>query len=123
MMALDIQPFSAIEDTGFIRLVKVLEPRYTIPSRKYLIEKVLSTAHHDMVLKVREKIESVDYFSFMTDSWSEYAGTASLLGLTAHWLTDGFTRLSAVLHVQPLEDSHTGEYLGGVYKNVRKLGH
>ena len=25
---------------------------------------------------------------------------------------DDFTRISAVLHVQPLEDSHTGEYLG-----------
>ena len=55
MMALDIQPFSVIEDTGFSKLVKVLEPMYTIPSRKHLVEKVLSTVHHDIVLKVREK--------------------------------------------------------------------
>ena len=48
-------------------------------------------------------MESVDYFSFTTD-----AGTASLLSHTAHWLTYDFTRKSAVLYVQPLEDSHIG---------------
>ena len=57
----------------------------------------------------------MDYFSFTTDAC---AGTASLLSLTAHWLMDDFTRISAVLHVQPLEDSHTGEYLGGLYKKI-----
>ena len=58
----------------------------------------------------------MDYFSFTTDAWSACAGTASLLSLTAHWLTDDFTRISAVLHVQPLEDSHT--HLGGIYKKM-----
>ena len=65
----------------------------------------------------------MDYFSFTTDAWSTHAGIASLLSLTAHWLTDDFSKLPAVLHVQPLENSHTGEYLGGVYKNVRRMGH
>ena len=64
-------------------------------------------------------MESVDYFSFTTD-----AGTASLLSHTAHWLTYDFTiesLLFYMLYVQPLEDAHTGEYLGGVYKQM--LGH
>ena len=118
MIALDMQLFSLVEDTGFIRLVKELKPRYTAPSRKYLIVKVLSVVHYDVMSKVRERIENVDYFSFTPDAWSACAGTASLLSLTAHWLTDDFTRISAVLHVQPLEDAHTGEYLGGIYKKM-----
>ena len=118
MIALDTQPFSVVEDVGFVRLVKTLEPRYTLPSRKYLVEKILPTVHRDLMSKVREKIEKVIYFSFTTDAWSASAGTASLLSLTAHWLMDDFTRQSAVLHVQPLDDSHTGEYLGGVYKEM-----
>jgi len=68
--------------------------------------------------EVREKIESVDYFSFKKDAWSACAVTASLLSLSAHWLTDDFTRISAVLNVQPLEDAHTGEYLGGIWKKM-----
>ena len=77
-------PFFVVEDMGFIWLVKALEPRYTVPSRKYLIEKVLPVVHYDVMSKVREKIENVEYFIFITDAWSACAGTASLLSLTAH---------------------------------------
>jgi len=65
--------------------------------------------------KVRGKIQIVNHFSFTTGSRSACAGTASLLSLMTHWLTDDFTRKSAVLHVQPLEDAHTG---GGIYKKM-----
>ena len=46
--------------------------------------------------------------------WSASAGGCSLLSVTAHWLTKLFDKKSAVLHVQPLQESHTGEYLGVV---------
>ena len=118
MIALDNQPFSVIEDPGFVRLLRVLEPRYVIPSRKYLVDKVLPTVHSDVTSWVKNEIETVSYFSFTTDAWSATAGNASLLSLTAHWLTDNFLKKSAVLHVQPSEDSHTGEYLAEVYKKM-----
>jgi hypothetical protein len=35
MIALDIQPFSLVEDAGFVRLLKLLQPKYTIPSRTH----------------------------------------------------------------------------------------
>jgi len=101
MIALDNQPFSVVEDPGFIRLVRVLEPRYVIPSRKYLVDKVLPTVHSDVTSWVKNEIETVSYFSFTTDAWSAAAGNASLLSLTAHWLTDNFLKKSTVLHVQP----------------------
>ena len=34
MIALDNQPFSLVEDIGFVQLLQVLEPRYSLPSRK-----------------------------------------------------------------------------------------
>lgn len=36
MIAIDDQPFSIVEDVGFRRFVAKLEPRYTLPGRKYL---------------------------------------------------------------------------------------
>jgi len=33
MIAIDCQPFSVVEDVGFTRLLKQLEPRYSLPSR------------------------------------------------------------------------------------------
>ena len=51
----------------------------------------------------------------MTDAWSASAGVCFL---TAHWLTELFDKRSSVLHVQPLQESHTGEYLGVIYKRM-----
>ena len=39
MMALDSQPFSIVEDAGFLRLLANVCPRYVMPSRKYFSEK------------------------------------------------------------------------------------
>ena len=35
MIAVDLQPFSIVEDSGFRHLLALLEPRYTLPSAKY----------------------------------------------------------------------------------------
>jgi len=35
MIALDDQPFSIVEDRGFRRLIEHIEPRYSMPSRRY----------------------------------------------------------------------------------------
>jgi len=52
IIATDSQPFSVVHETGFSRLMKNLEPRYTLPSRKYFSETVVSdiTAKIDMML-------------------------------------------------------------------------
>jgi len=53
MIATDNQLFSVVHDTGFSRLVKTLEPRYTLPSRKYFSETVVPDikAKIDIMLK------------------------------------------------------------------------
>ena len=35
MIALDCQRLSMVEDTGFLRMMKEIEPRYTVPNRKH----------------------------------------------------------------------------------------
>jgi len=67
---------------------------------------------------VKTEIARVSHFSFTTDAWSSSGGGCSLLSLTAHWLNEDFVKKSAVLHVQPLEESHTGEYLAQVYRKM-----
>ena len=107
-----------MEDFGFVRLLRVLEPRYHLPSRKYFVDKVLPLVHDDVKTRVKTETARVSHFSFTTDAWSASCGGCSLLSLTAHWLTEEFVKKSAVPHVQPLEESHTGEYLAQVYKKM-----
>ena len=40
MIAVDCQPFLIVDDAGFQRLIHSLEPRYKIPSRKYIAKKL-----------------------------------------------------------------------------------
>ena len=40
-IVLDAQPMSVVEDEGFRRLLEHLEPRYSLPSRKYFSETAL----------------------------------------------------------------------------------
>ena len=115
MIALDSQPFSMVDDPGLTRLVRELEPQYSLPSTKYVTEKILPQIHSKVKAAVKKQLAGVRFFSFTTDAWSSDDGGASLLSLTAHWLTDTFARKSAVLQVMPLEESHTGEYMAGKY--------
>ena len=41
MIAIDCQPLSIVSDPGFSRLVNTVEPRYQLPSRKYVTDKVI----------------------------------------------------------------------------------
>lgn len=36
MVAIDLQPYSVIENEGFKQLVKVLDPKYVLPSKTTL---------------------------------------------------------------------------------------
>lgn len=52
MIALDMNPFSIVEDCGFKRQIKELEPRYAVPSRIYFSRVVVP----DIYLGVRTRM-------------------------------------------------------------------
>ena len=113
MIAIDSQPIYIVEDPGFISFVKSLEPRYKIPSRKYFTEKVFPKIIKGVKVVVDKILHSpnVKHYSFTTDIWSTNTAYRCLLSMTAHWMSDGFERMSAVSHVTLLEESHTGNYI------------
>ena len=113
MIAIDSQPLYIVEDPGFISFVKNLEPRYKIPSRKYFTEKIFPKIIKGVKVEVDKILHSpnIKYYSFTTDVWSTNTAHRCLLSMTAHWVSDSYERLSAVLHVTLLEESHTGSYI------------
>ena len=70
MMALDSQPFSIVEDAGFLRLLANVYPKYVMPSRKYFSEKIIPAIFSNINMMLHEEIHSYgDKFpvSFTTD--------------------------------------------------------
>ena len=84
MIALDCHHFPIVDDVGFSCLLHSVEPRYNIPSRKYITEKVLPSIYDDVKATVTKQIAGVKHISFTTDIWSTNVCTYSLLSLTSH---------------------------------------
>ena len=67
LIALDNQPFSIVDDIGFIRVMKVLEPRYTIPSRRYFAEVAIPDIFREVKEAMGNFFAQLDYLSCTTD--------------------------------------------------------
>ena len=67
-VALDNQPFSVVDDVRFCRLV---EHRYTLPSRLYFSDVALSELHSIVETHIHELLAiGVTAISFTTDIWT-----------------------------------------------------
>ena len=118
MIALDTHPFSIVEDQGFTRLIKEMEPRYTLPSRRYFTENIVTKIYDSLKEEVSKAVSGVEYFSFTTDIWSTCISNESLLSLTAHWIPDTFQRTVVMLNASRIDGSHTGAYIAQKIKEI-----
>ena len=100
MIALDYQPFSIVDDVGFVRLLHSLESRYVILSRRYITETVMPRVHETVKKEVEVQIAGVPHISFMSELWGTTVSVNSLMSLTAHWLMEVYNKKCAVLHAQ-----------------------
>ena len=125
MMALDSQPFSIVEDAGFLRLLANVCPKYVMPSRKYFSEKIIPDIFSTIRTKLHEEIHSQgDKFpiSFTTDIWTREAGGDSLISWTAHYINPkSFTREERILQVYPFPGSHTAEAISEMITKMLDL--
>ncbi|XP_049326832.1 zinc finger BED domain-containing protein 4-like [Astyanax mexicanus] len=118
-IALDDQPFSVVEDIGFRRLVEHLEPRYTIPSRRYFSDVALPELHSLVETRVHKLInDNVTGISLTTDIWTSDVSPVSILSLTAQWIDNNFELQKAVLHAKECSGSHTSSALSMAFENM-----
>jgi len=131
MLAIDCKPISMVEDVGFRQALKMLEPRYQCPSRKYFTETIIPKIYTGMkeeIFKLSNSNNTAsaegNYVSFTTDAWSSSVNDTSLLSLTAHWISSQFKRTSTVLNAQCLTEVHTGGmHSFSNYYHAQKVGY
>lgn len=117
-VALDNQPFSIVQDAGFTKLVEFLEPRFTMPNRRYLTDVCLPELYSVVYNHVEKLIVDAVYISFTTDIWSSSVSQVSMLSLTAQWLDKDFALKKAVLHSQECRGSHTAEAIASAFEGM-----
>ena len=102
----DMQPFSVVEDKGFRNLVKTLDPRYQLPSRKTITTVSLPQLYLKERTRVSKVLKEADAVSLTTDIWTSRR-TQSYITVTAHALGADWTLKSFVLDTVRMTEAHT----------------
>jgi len=116
MMALDCQPFSVVEDKGFVRLLNHLQPRYQLPGRKYFSSTMIPQMYDSCKKTIQKIIEVQNFIALTSDIWSS-RGHDSVISFTAHFISDNFTRDHCLLQASRFNERHTGDNIATVYSD------
>ena len=107
MIAVDLQPFSVVEDVGFCCLMAELEPRYVLPS---LSEIIIPGIHASVKYHISELLRSTDYVSVTTDIWSSTHSHHSFMSLTAHFiLSSSLEKKHVMLSAWKFNETHCAD--------------
>ncbi|XP_058164950.1 zinc finger BED domain-containing protein 4 [Dasypus novemcinctus] len=120
MLALDLQPYSLVDNVGFNRLLEYLKPQYCLPSPSYFSRTAIPGMYdqvRQVVLAHLKEAES-GVVHFTSGVWMS-SPTREFLTLTAHWVAlessvrpqCGERRRSALLDVSPVECDCSGSSL------------
>ena len=107
MIAVDDQPSSIINNQGFRQVLQLAEPRYTMPNDTYLRQTAAPDLYKSVHAQVADRVQSVKFVSFTTDTWTTSMSSESLISLTGHWIDDNGKRRAAILQTSHLPGSHT----------------
>uniref|UniRef100_A0A3Q3FCW9 BED-type domain-containing protein n=1 Tax=Labrus bergylta TaxID=56723 RepID=A0A3Q3FCW9_9LABR len=109
MIALDLQPFSIVEDKGFRQYTKDLNPNYVLPSRKTLSNSSIPELYRRTHEKVQERVDKAEAMCLTTDCWTSRT-TTSFMSVTCHFISD-FKNVSVLLDCFEMSDRHTADNL------------
>lgn len=103
----DMLPLTTIEGKGFKKMIRVLESRYTIPSRNHIVEKHILPKYHETREKVKEEMSLSNRHAVTTDGWQSNA-TESFVTYTCHFITPDLVLKSRLLDTLHTPGSHSG---------------
>ena len=99
------------ERTGFNNFMKVVEPRYKIPSNQYMSTSWLDFNYQQSVDAFKLFLsKNCDILSLTSDIWSSRSQD-SYIGITAHFIDNNFTRHELTLNCTPFNNYHTGQLI------------
>ncbi|XP_015811252.2 E3 SUMO-protein ligase ZBED1 [Nothobranchius furzeri] len=116
-IATDMLPTYSVEKRGFNHLLKVLDARYVVPSRKYFADVALPHLYNTTREKIRSELEEMQFYSATTDLWSSRT-MQPYLSLTVHYINTSWTLRSICLQTAYFPDNHTGEIIAHGLKDA-----
>ena len=117
MIVKDIRPISIVENEGFRDLISLLEPRYTMVSRQHITRRILP----EFLSRVQHSLDSllveVSSCNLTLDIWSSRRMHA-YIGISIHFVTDGWKLLTYLLACSKMSGSHTADNIQSEYDSI-----
>lgn len=88
MIALDLQPYSFVDNVGFNRLLEYLKPQYSLPSPSYFSRTAIPGMYDNVKQIIMSHLKEAEsgVIHFTSGIWMSNQ-TREYLTLTAHWVT------------------------------------
>lgn len=119
MIAEDMQPLSIVENSGFQKLINLLDSRYKLPSRKLIGTTLIPNLYESTRHKIETILSQAKYVSLTSDVWTSL-NTISFITVTVHFFDIDLNLKTYVLTTRKLESNHTAQYLSEVLTDVIK---
>lgn len=117
MFVYDYQPFTIVEDKGFVDFVNGLNPSYKLPNRKTITKTMLPGKFEQCFNAVRNELQAITSVCLSTDCWTS-VNMESYLAVTAHYITDQYELRSILLECSCMSVSHTSVNLADAIKVI-----
>jgi hypothetical protein len=114
-----MHPLSMVDNSHFINLVKVLDPRIELPCRSTLTKVLLTDMYEEAKRNLQSEIDSVHHVALTTDGWTSITGD-SYVTVTIHFINNHLKMLTRVLTTSFMPQAHTSENLCDFLKGVEK---
>ncbi|XP_025766188.1 zinc finger BED domain-containing protein 1-like [Oreochromis niloticus] len=108
-------PISTVEQEGFIQLLKTLDRRYQLPSRKYFTREALPKMYTEVRQSLAAQLTKVSHSALTTDMWSR----RPYMSVTIHFMEDWELK-TARLQTSYFPQDHTGEHTAEALQDVLK---
>ena len=116
-IAKDMLLIQIIEKEGFKTLVKKLDPRYELPTRKYMSKRAIRDLYSVTRESVKSQISTADFFAATTDIW--FSSTMEpYLSYTLHHISEDWQLKNHCLETLYLSQNHTGTNIAEALESI-----
>ena len=102
-------PLSLVEQNGFKSFMQIVDPMYSLLSRRQIARDKLPKLYDKMIMRLKTLCDNAEYISVTLDIWTDRR-LRSYIGITMHTFVDSQLK-SYLLSLTLLKDRHTAEAL------------
>ena len=112
----NLLPLSTVESPKFQKLCEKLDPKFQVPSRKYLASKLIVDKANRIEDNLKQQLSKAQNVCLTLDLWSNRQMSA-FLGITGHFIIDWELK-SVMIACNKFKGKHTSENIGHYYEET-----